>query len=134
MIKPRSFSHAAINVTDVERAKSFYEKVLGFTAIERPNFRFGGAWYGIGDNQVHLISREQRAEGLDPLGSSLDKAPPGINPLGPHIAIEVEDYEGTKVALRDQGIEFFEAPTTMAGRQLWVLDPDGNTVELRAQK
>ena len=33
------------------------------------------------------------------------------------------------------GIEFLEAPTNMgAGRQLWILDPDGNTIELRTNQ
>jgi hypothetical protein len=36
--------------------------------------------------------------------------------------------------LKEQGIQFLEAPGNMLGRQLWVLDPDGNTVELRSEK
>ena len=67
MIKPRAFSHAALKITDVERARNFYEKVLGLTALPRPNFGFGGAWYEVGDNQIHLISlltADQQAEFL----------------------------------------------------------------------
>ncbi len=134
MIKPRAFSHAAIRISDVERAKNFYEKTLGFKPLHRPNFPFGGAWYEVGDNQVHLISTPKPGEATKFLGHWAENSPSGINPLGPHIAIEVEDYDGAKAALKEMGIEFIEAPSTMAGRQLWVLDPDGNTVELRAQK
>jgi glyoxylase I family protein len=118
MIKIRRFAHSALRISDADRAKAFYENVLGLGRLDsRPNFKFGGAWYAIEGNQLHLISAEKR-EGA-------------INPMGPHIALEVEDFEETKRTLRELGIDFLEAPSNMAGRQLWILDPDGNTVELR---
>lgn len=117
MIKVQAFSHTAVRISDADRAKSFYENVLGLKQLPRPNFRFGGAWYGVGNNQIHLISSEKR-EG-------------GINPLGPHLALDVEDFDEAKRTLDEMGIEYLEAPTNMAGRQLWILDPDGNTIELR---
>ena len=47
-------------------------------------------------------------------------------------ALDVEDFDETKRSLKEMGIEFLEAPSNMgAGRQLWVVDPDGNTVELK---
>jgi catechol 2,3-dioxygenase-like lactoylglutathione lyase family enzyme len=119
MIKIRGFAHSALRVTDADRSISFYENVLGLKrSSSRPNFGFGGAWMEVGNNQIHLISAEKR-EGV-------------INPLGPHVALDVEDFDETKRALTEMGIEFLEAPSNMAGRQLWILDPDGNTVELRA--
>ncbi len=122
MIKIKGFSHSAVRISDPERAKSFYEKVLGLKQLARPNFGFGGAWYGVAGNQIHLISSEKR-EGV-------------INPLGPHIALEVEDFDEAKNTLQQMGIEFLEVPSNMqlAGRQLWLLDPDGNTIELRTDK
>jgi len=120
MIKIRGFSHSAVRITDPERAKSWYENVLGLRKLPRPDFKFGGAWYGVGTNQIHLISAEKR-EGT-------------INPLGPHIALEVEDFDETRRTLKEMGIEFIEAPSNIAGRQLWILDPDGNTIELRSEK
>jgi glyoxylase I family protein len=120
MIKARSFSHVAVSVSDVERAKRFYGEVLGLKQLPRPSFPFAGAWYALGDNQIHLISSEKRREGIDP--------------IGPHLAIEVEDFDAAKATLKTLGIEFFEAKGMLAGHQLWVLDPDGNTVELRSEK
>ena len=49
-----------------------------------------------------------------------------IDPTDPHVAIEVEDFEATKQALRDQGIQFLDFATA-----LWIHDPDGYTIELR---
>ena len=119
MIKIRGFAHSALRVTDADRATAFYENVLGLKQTgTRPNFKFGGAWLAVGNNQIHLISAEKR-EGV-------------INPMGPHVALDVEDFEETKRTLKEKGIEFLEAPSNMGGRQLWILDPDGNTVELRS--
>ena len=55
MLKPRALHHAAIRVTDVERARRFYVEVLGFKEIPRPDVPSPGAWLSLGDAQVHLI-------------------------------------------------------------------------------
>jgi glyoxylase I family protein len=120
MIKPRAFSHAAVRVSDAEKSMTFYEKVLSLKKLPRPNFGFPGAWYGVGNNAIHLIQSENRGRKPDP--------------LGPHLALEVEDFDETKRTLKELGIDFLEAPGNMAGRQLWILDPDGNTIELRTEK
>ena len=121
MIKTTGLNHAAFRVSDVEKATAFYEKVIGLKRIPRPNFGFGGAWYGIGNNALHIISSENRGSKPDPLGA--------------HVAFEVEDFDETKRTLKEMGVDFLEAPSNMgAGRQLWVVDPDGNTVELRTDK
>lgn len=121
MVKVKGFSHSAVRITDADRSIAFYENVLGLKKLPRPNFPFKGAWYGVGPNAIHLISSENRGQKPDPLGA--------------HIALDVEDFDETKKALKEMGIEFLEAPSNMgAGRQLWILDPDGNTVELRTDK
>lgn len=121
MIKLSALNHAAFRVSNVEKAANFYENVLGLKRITRPDFPFGGAWYGIGSNALHIISSENRGRKPDPLGA--------------HVAFEVEDFGETKRTLKEMGIEFLEAPSSMgAGRQLWIVDPDGNTVELRTDK
>ena len=55
MLKPKDFHHAAIRVTDVERARNFYMNVLGFRQIQRPSVDRPGAWLSLGNAQVHLI-------------------------------------------------------------------------------
>jgi glyoxylase I family protein len=129
MVKPTGFSHVAVNVTDVDRARDFYEKVIGLRKIQRPEIKIPGEWYGVGDNQLHLIGGNRRREGIDP--------------TGPHMAIQVEDLEETKRTLTEMGIKFLDAATLMrnmpmtpemqrlTGRQIWVQDPDGNVIELQ---
>ncbi len=128
MFKPVDLSHAAFRIADVDKSREFYEKVIGLKPIPRPDFAFKGMWYGIGSGQIHLI---------------VSKKHDGPDPTGPHIAIEVDDLDATKESLRKMGVPFLDGDKmTMLGdlsdqdrrrlgRQIWVLDPDGNTVELR---
>ncbi len=126
MPKPVDLSHSAFRITDVDKSRAFYEKVLGLKPIPRPDFSFKGMWYGVGSGQIHLI---------------VSKKHDGPDPTGPHIAIEVEDLDATKASLKEMGVPFLDGDAMRAqlkaedqrrlGRQIWVLDPDGNTVELR---
>jgi glyoxylase I family protein len=127
MLGTRGFSHVAVRVTDVEKAKHFYEQIVGLKKIPRPQIKIPGEWYGIGDNQLHIIGGDPR--------------PSGIDPTGPHMAIEVEDFAATKAKLDELGIPYLDGSAMrsrltpeaarMVGQQLWIQDPDGNVIELR---
>jgi catechol 2,3-dioxygenase-like lactoylglutathione lyase family enzyme len=112
----RTLDHASIRVTDVERSRRFYEGVLGLTPAERPNFGFPGMWYQLGEGQLHLIQGEPVVAGDAP-----------IDPTAPHFAIQVDDLDAMRRQLRAAGLNTLD----LGSEQLWVLDPDGNTVELR---
>ncbi|HVC43210.1 MAG TPA: VOC family protein [Candidatus Binataceae bacterium] len=126
MIKTTEFSHVAVRVTDVEKSKNFYEQVIGLKTIPRPQIKIPGEWYGVGNNQLHIIGGEPRT---------------GIDPTGPHMAIEVEDFDATKAKVEELGIPYLDGAAMvsrmtpeaqkMVGRQLWIQDPDGNVIELR---
>lgn len=106
--------HVSLNVTDTERALTFYRDVLGMADLERPNFPFGGAWLDAGGGrQVHLV--EARVPG----------------DLGQHIAFEVADLDAVIEQLRGAGVDTPDArPVGATGiRQTFVLDPDGNRIE-----
>jgi catechol 2,3-dioxygenase-like lactoylglutathione lyase family enzyme len=109
--------HASICVADVERSRKFYEEVLGFVPIARPDFGFPGMWYGLGEGQLHLIQRDGVAHGTA-----------RINPSDPHFAVTV-DVPAMRAKLQALGLEVLDA-----GDQMWLLDPDGNTVELRQDR
>jgi catechol 2,3-dioxygenase-like lactoylglutathione lyase family enzyme len=128
MVKVRALNHVGIRVSDAKRTREFYAKVLGLPTMERPNFPFDGVWYGVGQNMIHVIESEPGARRIDP--------------TGPHIALDVEDFDAAKAELERLGIEYLDGSTASAmignpdrrltGRQLWFLDPDGNTIELRS--
>jgi glyoxylase I family protein len=50
--------HAAVTVSDMDRARHFYGEILNLTEIPRPDtFNFPGAWYRNGPTDLHIISR-----------------------------------------------------------------------------
>ena len=115
-MKPIQLNHASVRVADLARSRGFYERVLGLGQIERPDFGVPGAWYGIGTGQLHLIQGQAMGGGIDP--------------SGPHFAIEVDDLDQARRELAAEGIEMLDP----GGDQLWVRDPDGNTVELTRRR
>lgn len=115
----RTLDHTSICVTDVQRSRQFYEGLLGFTPAERPDFPFPGMWYQLGEGQLHLIQRER-------MGAATTDT---INATDPHFAVQVDDLDAMRRQVQAAGVEMLE----FGGEQLWVRDPDGNTVELRAR-
>ncbi len=112
-MQPASIHHVSINVTDVDGAVDFYTDVLGGTLrTDRPDFGFGGAWIDLGSSQVHLLEAT---------------VPPA---LGQHFALLVADLDAVVAELRDRGIAVADPSPVGPGRQTFLADPAGNTVEL----
>jgi len=108
-------------VTDLDRAKNFYGKVLNLNEIPRPAFDFPGAWYKVGNQQLHLIVHPQ-AQVLRTKG--------GIDTRDGHFALRVKDYMKTVDWLRSHGVEVVLKPNSTAGfAQVYCCDPDGNVIE-----
>lgn len=112
------YLHTAILVSNLERAEHFYGTVLGLSKVDR-TLKYPGAWYQLGDIQVHLIVDEAFAHALQ-------------NPekwgRNPHLALGVADLEAAKAYLTDQG---YPVQLSASGRSaLFTQDPDGNVIEL----
>ena len=116
LMRPLSIHHVSVNVSDVASATEFYTNVLGGTLRDdRPDFGFGGAWIDLGGSQVHLLEAT---------------APPA---LGQHFALRVVDLDAAVGELRDKGIDVGDPTPVGGGRQTFLADPAGNTVELYEQ-
>jgi catechol 2,3-dioxygenase-like lactoylglutathione lyase family enzyme len=134
MLEIQTIHHVSLPVTDLARAKRFYEDVLGLEAIERPNFPFPGAWYRAGEGHVHLIVSNRQTLRI---GKSVDSR-------DIHFAIRVKSYRDALHHLRDMGYSsdapddlhrIRENPNSVAGfPQVYVLDPDRNVIELNADR
>ena len=110
--------HAALLVTDLDDAKRFYGGVLGLKEKPRPNFNFPGAWYDLGECELHLMVT---LEGLPPA----ERRPRRDY----HISFQVEDLAAAKRALEEAGLPTRESSS---GRgSIFVRDPDGNLIELQ---
>jgi len=112
--------HAAILVNDLERAKNFYENVLGLTEKQRHSFDFNGVWYNLGECELHLMVV------TDPLPPAEQRPRRDF-----HVAFLIDDYEATKAHLSKLAIPYREGRHGLP--QLFVRDPDGNLIELQQQ-
>ncbi len=112
--------HISFSIADLERSKLFYGGVLGLAELVRPQMGIGGAWYGAGDTEVHLI--------VKPEGVDVGQPPSQLSPIADHAAFQIDDYDAAVAHLRSAGLEVLE--TTRARGQLWVRDPDGHVIEL----
>jgi catechol 2,3-dioxygenase-like lactoylglutathione lyase family enzyme len=114
-----SINHVSYEVADVERSTAFYRDVLGFRVLQRPAFRFRGAWlFGCGV-QIHLI------EGRPPNRGA------AVSPRADHVAFHARDVEAVEAGLRAHKINYLrniQGPTGMV--QLFFHDPDGNHIEI----
>ena len=121
-----SVHHISFAVRDLDRARGFYEGLLGLETIPRPDFGVRGIWYSAGNTEVHLI---EWPEGHAPEAPD-DDAP--ISPLANHQAFGIGDYEITLSTLRDRGVRVLETSPEVG--QMWIRDPDGNVIELIAAR
>ncbi|MGG1676044.1 VOC family protein [Neobacillus sp. NRS-1170] len=126
MIKYKSLHHVSLSVTDLERAKAFYGKILCLKEIERPDFDFPGAWYEIEGKQLHLI--------VHPSSQTIRKDK-SLSSREGHFALRVENYHETRNWLRKNEIEILEKPNSKSGfAQIFCADPDGNLIELNVDQ
>jgi lactoylglutathione lyase len=121
------YLHTMYRITHPERSRAFYE-ALGFEfrrdlpivregELEATNYFFG---FPGQDEELELTFNHDRR--TYELGTGYG-----------HVAIGVEDLDGTLARLKDQGIEPERPPYTVrqgGSRLCFVRDPDGYRVEL----
>ena len=106
-------------VTDLGRARSFYEGLLG---LQPTSLYEEAGWveYEIG-------------AGAFALGKADDKWKPSAS--GSTVAFEVDDLDATLAKLKESGVTFdMEAIDTPVCRMAVVLDPDGSKVMIHKRK
>ena len=122
-----SFLHTMVRITDPARSRDFYE-ALGFTFERQMDIVRDGEteatnyFFSMGDQQSVLeLTYNHDGRAYD-LGSGYG-----------HIAIGVEDLNGTLGRLEQQGIEPERPPYQVSEGGSWlcfVQDPDGYRIEL----
>jgi catechol 2,3-dioxygenase-like lactoylglutathione lyase family enzyme len=115
------FAFIVYPATDVARSRAFYEGVLGLASTTSMEFD-EGFWleYEIGPHTI-AVGKESF---LKPSGD------------GPHVCLEVDDFEKTIEHLRQHKVPFaiepFVAPPGC--RAAIILDPDGNKMGIHKRK
>jgi glyoxylase I family protein len=108
--------HVQINVTDLDRAKQFYAEVLELEEVPRPkSFDFAGAWYRIGEVDLHLVVRDR-----EPVSAR-------------HFCLWVKDVREAAGSLEAQGQRVsWDAKYKIRGvDRFFVFDPDANRIEVQ---
>jgi predicted enzyme related to lactoylglutathione lyase len=120
MIRYKEIAFIAYPVTDMARARKFYEGVLGLkpnapVESEKPQW----IEYDVGPGSIGI-------------GSSSHWLP---SPDGPSAALEVEDFDAAVATLREHSVPIIIGPLDFPSCQMaTVRDPDGNKLTLHRRK
>ncbi len=110
-------------VKDVARSAAFYTTHLGFTVDQQHLPAF--ATLSLGDAHVLLSGPDASGSRLMPTGERQE--PGGWN----RVVLRVVDRRSCIAELKKAGIPFRnDMETGPAGRQIQIIDPDGNPIEL----
>lgn len=118
-----AMNHVAINVRDLDRSTAFYSTVLGLRLVRRTGFR---QVLARGKVSVHLFQAPE---------PSTAAPPRNWGQLGlQHVAFSTDDVdlEVIKDRLAQHGVHADGPVADADGRGLYLRDPDGIIIELRA--
>jgi glyoxylase I family protein len=108
---------------DVDRAVAFYTQHLGFTLKHQQ----GSAFASVSCDGVDVLLSGPGSSGARPLPDGQQQTPGGWNRL----VLSVSDLASVVSAMKARGLSFrndlLEGP---GGKQIQLLDPDGNPIEL----
>ncbi|MEZ5356312.1 MAG: VOC family protein [Bryobacteraceae bacterium] len=111
--------HVSFAVANLAASRRFFGGVIGLPEIDRPAFSFAGAWYAIGDRQLHLIEQQNPSARATERLSRSD-----------HMALEVQDLAAVRERLEAEDIPFQTGSNEALGfSQIFCADPDGHTIE-----
>src|SRR4029450_3028268 len=108
---------------DVNRAVAFYTQQLGFELKHKQ----GAAFANVSCAVIDVLLSGQESSGARPLPDGQEQKPGGWNRL----VLAVSDLSSVVAAMKDRGLHFRrEIVVGPGGKQIQLLDPDGNPVEL----
>ncbi len=115
MIKVTEIAFTGYPVTDMPRARAFYEGILGL----KPGISYE-------HEGKHWIEYDIAGAALGITNMVPHWAP---SRSGPSVALEVADFESAVAALRAAGVKFLVEPSASPVCHMTVVaDPDGNSV------
>jgi predicted enzyme related to lactoylglutathione lyase len=118
-MKIKEIGFVAIPVTDMKRARSFYEEVLGLQVSDK---MMQGRWieYSVGDDTLAIANVSETWTPSD---------------QGTGAAFEVEDFDEAIKRLKDRHVRFAAEPFEMPCCHMAVVqDPDGNKLMIHKLK
>ena len=119
-MKILEFAFVCYPVTDLKRARAFYEGVLGFTREAKPDDD-ERIWfeYEVGPHTFSIGSHESFKPSND----------------GPSLALEMDDFAESVAHLKKQNVKFQMEPIeTPVCHMAMIQDPDGNKLVIHKRK
>jgi|SRR5687768_11736101 glyoxylase I family protein len=108
---------------DVDRAVAFYTQQLGFELKHQQ----GTAFASVSCDGVDVLLSGPGSSGARPLPDGQRQEPGGWN----RVVLAVTDLTSVVAALKERGVQFrSDIVAGPGGKQIQLLDPDGNPVEL----
>lgn len=115
MIKVLEVAFTGYAVTDMRRARAFYEEILNL----KPATIFD-------DEAGHWVEYEIGPHTIAISNASKDWQP---SQHGGGVALEVEDFDAAIATLKEKGVTFYLEPfTSPVCRLALIADPDGNSI------
>ena len=112
--------HVSLVISNTVRSVDFYQNLLGLEWVhDRPDLGFPGAWFQIGDQQIHLLE----VPNSDPV-----QGRPRHGGRDRHVAFHVQGLEKFCQKLDEASIVFTRSRSGRAA--IFLRDPDGNGIEL----
>lgn len=121
MIKVKDIAYVGYPVSDVKKARDFYEGILGLVPNDDfpPKEDSQFVEYNIGSGALSIGCMESWKPSKD----------------GPCAALEIEDIDGALKELKEKGIEFVMEYTDFPGCGMAIIrDPDGNMIVIHHKK
>ena len=118
-MKIKGIGFVGVPVTDLKRARAFYEDVLGLKVSDE---MMGGKWieYGVGDDTLAIANVSDTWTPSD---------------QGTGAALEVEDFDEAISRLKDRQVRFAAEPfETPCCHMAVIQDPDGNKLMIHKLK
>lgn len=124
-MKIHELGHVVLYVTDLERSRTFYRDTLGFPEIT--NEMRGAALFTTGRTHHELLLIE--------IGGAVRPKhvpEPGLYHIGLKIGNTDEELHQAKKELETAGVTIIGSADHTVTHSLYILDPDGNELELYA--
>jgi len=126
MIQVKELGHVVLYVRDLERSAAFYDGVLGWRRVPTGDLPFPAAAFSGGSTHHELLLIE--------VGPNAAPLPPGRRLGMYHIGLKIGDSDDElRDALRDleaAGVEIVGLTDHTVSHSIYILDPDGNEIEL----
>jgi catechol-2,3-dioxygenase len=123
-VQVRELGHVVLFVRDLERSRRFYGEILGFP--ELPSSFPGGALFSTGRTHHELLLIE--------VGPDAAAIPEGRRVGMYHFGLKIgdtdDDLRAALAELQAAGVEVLGATDHTVTHSLYLLDPDGNELEL----